>query len=33
MRERITQIGGIFDVRRGDDDRGTVVEVFLPFPA
>lgn len=33
MRERTEQLGGALSVRRGDHDRGTVVEAFLPIPA
>ena len=32
MRERVAALGGVFVVRRGDGDRGTVVEAFIPFP-
>jgi len=33
MRERIAMLDGSFAVGRGDNDRGTVVEAFLPFGA
>jgi signal transduction histidine kinase len=33
MRERISMLGGTFGIRRGENDRGTVVEAFLPFAA
>jgi len=31
MRERLSMVGGSFDVRRGADGLGTVVEAFVPF--
>ena len=32
MRERIAALGGVFVIRRGDGDVGTVIEAFIPFP-
>ncbi|MGH8595664.1 MAG: CHASE3 domain-containing protein [Gammaproteobacteria bacterium] len=32
MRERIAALGGVSTWRRGDNDIGTVVEAFIPFP-
>ena len=32
MRERVSALGGVFVVRRGEGDVGTVVEAFIPFP-
>jgi signal transduction histidine kinase len=29
-RERISMVGGTFDIRRGDAGRGTIVDVFVP---
>ncbi len=31
MRERLSMLGGSFDIRRGDEGLGTVVEAFVPF--
>jgi signal transduction histidine kinase len=32
MRERVRQCGGLFAIRPGENDRGTVVEAVFPFP-
>lgn len=31
MRERISMLGGSFEIRRGENGRGTVVDAFVPF--
>ncbi|MBI3372141.1 MAG: sensor histidine kinase [Betaproteobacteria bacterium] len=31
MRERIFMLGGSFELRRGEDGRGTVVDAFVPY--
>lgn len=32
MRERASLIGGVFAIRRGASNRGTVIEVTIPYP-